>query len=246
MNRVAESRCLNCATSMLVDQHFCGACGQRVIRGRLTLREIGHDVMHALTHADRSIFVLIGALITRPGKVAREYVDGRRKRYFGPFAFLVIAVGVASFLTYVMGLQWFEAVPQGGARTFLSRHFNLVVLIQAPLLAIGCKLLFFGARMHFAEHMVLAAYTSGMRALALGLIETPLRAFFVAQHSDRWITLVYFIVWFGYFGHAAAQFYGGNKLWAGFRAALAALLSVVLTSALIYLFIYLMARFGGS
>jgi hypothetical protein len=246
MNTVSAASCLNCAAPLGPAQKYCGSCGQRVIEGRLTLAEIGHDVMHALTHADRSIFKLIAALIIRPGKVAREYIDGRRKSYFGPFAFLVIMVGVASFLTYLMGLQWFTSVPSGGARAFLARHFNLVILIQAPLLALGCQLLFFRSRLNFSEHLVLASYASGLRALFLGIVETPMRVALGGPQTDNWITLAYFAVWFSYFGYATAQFYGGNPWWAAFRGMLSALISVFLTSMIIFVFIYLMARFGGS
>jgi hypothetical protein len=246
MNTLSATSCLNCATPLAPGQKYCGACGQRVIEGRLTLHEIGHDVMHALTHADRSIFKLIGALLVRPGQVAREYVDGRRKSYFGPFAFLVIMVGVASFLTYLMGLQWFTSVPSSGARAFLSRHFNLVILIQAPLLALGCQLLFMSNRLNFSEHLVLTAYASGLRALFLGIIETPMRVAIGGPATDHWITLAYFAVWFSYFAYAAVQFYGGNRWWTAFRAVLSALLSVFLTSMIIFVFIFLMAEFGGS
>jgi hypothetical protein len=59
------------------------------------MREISLDFLHALAHMDHSVFSLVRVLFIRPGYVAREYVDGKRKRYFGPFAFLVIVVGLS-------------------------------------------------------------------------------------------------------------------------------------------------------
>jgi hypothetical protein len=238
--------CLNCAATMAPDQRYCGACGQRVIHGRLTFAEIGHDFFHALTHADRSIFALIASLLLRPGHVARDYIEGRRKRHFGPFAFVVISVGVATFLSYVAGLQWFAEIPNETARSILTRHFNLVILVQMPLLAVACQLLFYNEKLHFAEHLVLAAYATGMRALFLAFIGTPLRYLFGDGDSGNWAAAVHFGVWFSYFGFAASQFYHGNRWWSAARAAFGALLTVVFTSIMIWFLLVLLAGNGVS
>ena len=62
--------CRNCETAMEPSQRFCGACGQRAVAARLTMRDIGHDLLHAITHADHSIFALLKSLVLRPGRVA--------------------------------------------------------------------------------------------------------------------------------------------------------------------------------
>ena len=49
-----------------------------MITGRLHLHDIGHALVHAVTHADHSIFSLIKDLALHPGRVAREYVEGKR------------------------------------------------------------------------------------------------------------------------------------------------------------------------
>jgi hypothetical protein len=216
-----------------------------VVKGRLTIREIGHDLIHAFTHADRSIFALIGGLLVRPGRVARDYVEGRRKRYFGPFAFLIISVGVASFATYVVGVEWFSPVPNETARAILGRHLNMVILVQVPLIATFCMAFFRGAKLNFSEHLVLAAYASGVRALLLALVEVPLHYITGIPTSNPAMVVPYFVVWLGYFSFAAVQFYGGRPWWVAVRAVLAALLAQFVTTMLIFVFIYLLYRFGG-
>jgi hypothetical protein len=231
--------CLNCGTSLASGQKFCGACGQRTnVSAQLTLRDIGHDLAHAITHADHSIFALVRALLTRPGHVARDYVEGRRKRHFGPFAFLVITVGLASAVILLSGVEWFSPYGHGEAGGILQRHINLVILLQAPLLAAFCAFLFARERRHFAEHLVLAAYASGYRALFLALVETPVLALTGADTANPWLASVYFGIWFAYFAFAASQFYRGNRLWAGAKAIVAALLSQAVTIGLIMAFLY--------
>lgn len=235
----APATCLNCGGALAAGQSFCGTCGQRTnVRPRLTMREIGHDLVHAITHADHSIFALVRALLTRPGNVAREFVEGRRKRYFGPFAFLVITVGLASAVILVSGVKWFSPFRHEASGDLLQRHINLVILLQAPLLTAFCAAFFFRARRSFAEHLVLVAYTSGFRALFLALVETPLIALTGANTADPWLASGYFGLWFAYFTLAATQFYDGNRIWIAIKAISAAILSQVVAIALIMVFLY--------
>src|SRR5688572_1261813 len=98
--------CRNCGAALAPSQKFCSACGQRAdIQPRLTMREISHDIVHAITHADHSIFALVRALVTRPGHVAREYIAGQRKRHFGPWVFLLITVSLASAVILMTDVQ---------------------------------------------------------------------------------------------------------------------------------------------
>lgn len=237
--------CRNCGTAFAGGQNFCGACGQRTnIAPKLTLREIGHDLLHAITHADHSIFALIRALLTRPGLVAQEYVDGRRKRHFGPFAFLVISVGLASAVILLTGVQWFSPFEHGAADDIMQRHVNLVILLQAPLLAAFCAMFFPGQGRGFAEHLVLAAYASGLRALFIALVETPLLAITQADTTNPWLTGGIFAIWFAYFGFAASQFYTGRKAWSAAKGVFAAALSQAVTIALIMALLYLMSHWS--
>ena len=177
--------CRNCAATLAPGQKFCWACSQRAdIQPRLTMREISHDVVHAITSADRGIFSLVRGLAKRPGHVAREYIAGQRKRHFGPWAFLLITVSLASAVILMTDVQWFGPHPRSPATDLLQRHINFVFLLQLPLLAAFCALLFRRERLNYAEHLVLAAYASGFRQLYLALIETPLLALTGANTAD--------------------------------------------------------------
>ena len=232
--------CLNCDAALTAGQSFCGSCGQKATSHRLTMHEIGHDLLHAFVHVDRSIVSLVRQLAARPGSVARDYVQGRRARYFGPFAFLVIVVGLATGLMTLAGFRSVIDLSDRGAvvTDFLQRHLNLVILLQVPLLAAVCGLFFPKAEANFAERLVLVAYTSSLRALVSTLVLLPIWYFLRA--SDRataWIAIPFVIVWLVYFGVAAAQFYPGDRRVLFAKGVLAAALSqaliqVILPSAL--------------
>jgi hypothetical protein len=240
----AVSSCANCDAPLISGQGYCGTCGQRTGRGRLTMRDIGHDVLHAITHADHSIFALVKALALRPGHVARAYVDGRRKRYFGPFAFLVIMVGLASFVIAIAGIEWFRPITDSRAAGFLQRHINLVILMQMPVLAAWCTLFFWSERLHYAEHLVLAAYTTGLRMLFLALVATPVMYFTRQDSAAPVVAILYYGLWLTYFAFAAVQFYRGKTWWIACRAILAGILGQVATTFIILGIIVLFARFN--
>lgn len=240
------SQCLNCESPLADAQRFCGQCGQKTGRERLTIGQISHDFIHAMTHVDHSIFALIKSLAYRPGHVAREYIEGRRKKYFGPFAFLVITVGLASFAVVLSGAQFFSPIPDNDIANFLQQHINLVILAQIPLLAAVCALLFRGSRLHYAEHLVLVAYTSGFRVLFLALVAVPVFHFARLAPISRTTAPVYLGLWLIYFSVAAVQFYRGRVFWTVARAVVGGVLAQVIAMTVVAICVWVYAQFAYS
>ena len=87
--------CKNCGNQFEVN--FCNVCGQKPAH-RLDVKHVLHETIHVFTHADKGIFAFIPNILTRPGIMALEYVQGKRKKYFNPFQYLLLIVGVVVFL----------------------------------------------------------------------------------------------------------------------------------------------------
>ena len=222
----APAHCLNCDAPLTPTQAYCSVCGQKADTHRLTLHDIGHAVMHVFTHADHSVFALVRDLAIKPGRVARDYVDGKRRKYFNPFTFVLVVVGVASL---VLAATKFVDFNQGSAANpvgnFLQRNLNLVIFMQLPLLSLYSMAFFRAEKLHFAEHLALASYTSGFRSLFFMLVVAP---FWVLTHWNYPATLgTYLAAWVLYFGVACAQFHGGNRWWCGLKGVLVAALAQV-------------------
>lgn len=86
--------CLNCNAPLTTTQKFCGECGQKTALKRVNLHDVFHDAIHYFTHADKGIFTLLISLIKQPGLVAKEYVEGKRKKHFPPLNFFLIVAAV--------------------------------------------------------------------------------------------------------------------------------------------------------
>ncbi len=85
----AEAACLNCGT-VLIGSH-CHACGQAAHVHR-TLGAFFHDLLHGVFHFEGKIWRTIPLLVWKPGKLTREYIDGRRASYVSPIALFLFCV----------------------------------------------------------------------------------------------------------------------------------------------------------
>src|ERR1700675_651498 len=121
----SSEACANCKAAIMRGQNYCPICGQKTPTTRLSLHEIGTEFVHALAHVDRSALSLIWQLLIRPGVVARDYVAGKRKRYFGPFAFLVVTVAFTSAVIAISGFQAVTTDAPNGLASFLQHSANL-------------------------------------------------------------------------------------------------------------------------
>lgn len=136
MHSVAEAAgtCLNCGQALPAGE-YCPHCGQRHPH-RLTLGHVLHEVVHVFTHADNTIVGFVPQVLLRPGYVVADYLAGRRKRYFNPFQFLLLAVGLVTVLA--TRLHYYDEVGTGVKRRMMGRVPEVVLgRVDAYFEAIG-------------------------------------------------------------------------------------------------------------
>ncbi|HEX4958146.1 MAG TPA: DUF3667 domain-containing protein [Lacibacter sp.] len=233
--------CLNCQAILKPHQKFCDQCGQKADTHRLSLSHIWHDLIHAFTHADKGFLHLIWQLAVNPGKVARAYINGQRKKYFNPFHFLILVVGVASLVlisTSFVNFSGNARIPANPVSAFLNKHVNLIILLNVPILALWNQLLFRKSHTNFAENLVLAAYASGERSVFFTLMVAPLWMFLHRFYYP--ILFIYIFSWFCYYGWACSGFFTGKRtvhFLKGFLVAvLTQLVTIVLVSGSIWIY----------
>ena len=90
-----ERACLNCGTA-LVGSH-CHGCGQAA-HVHKTISAFFHDLLHGVFHFEGKIWRTVPLLAFKPGRLTREYIDGRRASYVSPIALFLFAV----FLTFAV------------------------------------------------------------------------------------------------------------------------------------------------
>jgi hypothetical protein len=84
-----HGNCANCQTPLTGS--FCHACGQRAHVHR-SLLHLGEEVLHGLLHFDAKAWRTLPLLVAKPGKLTREYIDGKRTRFVSPLALFLFMV----------------------------------------------------------------------------------------------------------------------------------------------------------
>jgi hypothetical protein len=87
--------CSNCGESL--SGEYCAACGQRHEPHIHSMAHFAGEAFESITHADSRLWRTLGFLLVKPGRLTREFFDGRRAAYLPPFR-LYLVISVAFFL----------------------------------------------------------------------------------------------------------------------------------------------------
>jgi hypothetical protein len=82
-----EKICLNCNAEL--HGRYCHVCGQENIEPKETVWSLISHFFYDITHFDGKFFSTSKFLITRPGFLPKEYIEGRRARYLHPIRMYV-------------------------------------------------------------------------------------------------------------------------------------------------------------
>jgi hypothetical protein len=241
--------CKNCGSP--VAENFCPKCGQKADTHRFTVRHIFHNFFHSFTHVDSGLLYLIKELFIRPGTVIREYIEGRRKKYFNPFQYLVLSIAAMVFVmvkfnlgTLILGNVHITGdkalVFQAQFTSFLYQYINIFQFITLPILSGYSYLFFRKSGFNYAENLVLNTFLSAQRHLLFILVIPFLLIF---PDSAKQVNSFYLAIWMIYMIWTYISFFKPkSKVWAGIKTFIVSTLffitNALLLLAIFYLFFY--------
>lgn len=103
-NKVAvikDPNCLNCGFPFTREERFCPECGQKNKGKKITFKSFIQEIFAGFFSWDAKFWKTIIPLLISPGKVSKDYIEGKRARYTNPFRFY-LTVSILFFL--VLGL----------------------------------------------------------------------------------------------------------------------------------------------
>lgn len=103
-----RTTCSDCGAA--VSGNFCAACGQPTHVHR-KLSHLGEELLHGVMHFDGRIWRTLPLLVFNPGRLTREWIEGRRTRYVSPLAAFLFTVFLMFFVFSVLGAGLVSQAP---------------------------------------------------------------------------------------------------------------------------------------
>ncbi|PRX57553.1 DUF3667 domain-containing protein [Flagellimonas meridianipacifica] len=207
--------CKNCGER--AEGSFCKVCGQRTSIGRVTFKETFHDFTNILFSIGAPLPVTLGKLISNPGFLFREYLAGKRKKYYKPISFFVLFTLTYLFIKWVIQFEDYMEVavvsnlPRidlelfSRAREYMFENIKSMALILVFTMAIFLKL-FFRKQYTLAEYVAISFYLNGFYSLL-----ATLNLVFI-KYANPAVQYLALMVMCAYFVYAIVSFFQKQKL----------------------------------
>lgn len=175
--------CKNCHTSLRSDFSFCPTCGGKVIRKRLTLKNVWEDLSVQVFNLDNTLLKTFRHLFAKPEAVINGYILGTRKKYMNPISYFAIAITLVGVLFYVLRKVYHVDLLRGTISNnsetpnldFVFDYQGLITYLIVPAYALMTWFLFFDKKkLNYTEHVVANAYITGQVSFVQVIISLPL------------------------------------------------------------------------
>lgn len=100
--KIENEACLNCGQPFTGCEKFCSYCGQKNASKKLNLNTFISNVFSGFFSYDSRFWTTFIPLLTKPGKVSKDYIEGKRARFVNPFQ-LYLNVSIIFFL--ILGIS---------------------------------------------------------------------------------------------------------------------------------------------
>ncbi len=97
-------KCKNCHVPLDISDRFCPNCGQANSTKKLSFDDFFSEFFSGVLAYDSRFQRTLRVLLFKPGKISRDYVDGKRVRYANPFRFYLSA-SIIFFLLFNYSLD---------------------------------------------------------------------------------------------------------------------------------------------
>jgi len=106
MTTPSNDACANCGAALRGE--YCAACGQkRFVDADRRFGNVVRQFLVAATDLDGRFWGTIGALLFQPGRLSRDYIEGRRARWMSPMAVFLLV----NLVYFISALQSDFATP---------------------------------------------------------------------------------------------------------------------------------------
>ncbi|MEH6536323.1 MAG: DUF3667 domain-containing protein [Psychroserpens sp.] len=216
--------CKNCNTSLKETINFCPLCGAKLIRNRLTLKNIWSEINEQFISIDNKFFKTFIHLFTKPELVINGFIDGTRKKYINVIQYFAISLTLVGIQVFLMNtffsedmataLDFFKPLEEASktkGNTFstyplgsfeeINRYQSIIYIITVPLYTLATWLVYLvikpKKRYNFTEHLVLNLYYNAQVVIITAVVSILFLCFgFNYLLISSFVTLLIFIYFF--------------------------------------------------
>ncbi len=139
-NRHVVQTCKNCGKE--APEAYCAYCGQSTKTTLPSLIELLTDGLAAVFSYDGRLWNTLRLLITRPGGLTKEYLDGRRQPYLSPLQLFIWLQAI----TFLVHRLWIDS---GN-----TDRINHLVLVLGALFWIALSIVYLDRREPVIKHLL--------------------------------------------------------------------------------------------
>lgn len=163
--------CKNCLYVQPDDFDYCPECGAKVIRNRLTFKNLWNDAVRRYFDIDNTVLKSFVHLITQPEVVIDGYIHGVRKKYINPisyFAFALTLAGLQVFLIQKLfpnAYDYSSLAAEGqeefmrDSMDFIKEYTSVINMLFIPVYALMARIVFLrNKKYNYTELLVVFLY----------------------------------------------------------------------------------------
>ncbi|MGB5238243.1 MAG: DUF3667 domain-containing protein [Flavobacteriaceae bacterium] len=240
---LTQMRCKNCGKE--TTSTYCAHCGQRSSVHQITFKETFHDLADNLFSISAPLPKTLRYLVSNPGRLLREYLQGKRKSYYKPISFFILTTVFYIFVRWAIDfdiqgkvISTDEAIEQMGqanivkAQGFMFQNINNLLFFFVFSLSSMLKV-FFYKKYTLSEYIAVAFYLVGFYSLL-----TTTNIFFI-KFFNLQIQFLAILAMLGYFVYAMIRFFQKRPFVVAFKSVLAYFFAYLLYGFLAFGFSYL-------
>ncbi|WP_353780216.1 DUF3667 domain-containing protein [Winogradskyella sp. 3972H.M.0a.05] len=177
--------CKNCSFQLSDHSDYCNKCGAKVIRNRLTLKNLFEHVSETFFNYDNKLLRTFVDLFKKPEAVIGGYINGIRKRYVNVISYFALAITLSGLQILIIqkfqtDLTLYDTTTEVGLRQqamfdktykFMNDYQSLVMMLYIPLYALMAKIVFFRVKtFNYTELLVIFLYAQAQFSICIALI----------------------------------------------------------------------------
>lgn len=207
--------CINCSSELANNQKFCSECGGKVIRKRITFKNIFEEILDKFFNIDNKLFQTFITLFKQPQTVIEGYIGGMRTKYFNPISYFGFSITLAGLYFYLVQkglIDYNELINFSSGNQvdmnqemtqkinkFTLEYSNIMTILFIPIYVLFSKLLFSKCKdYNWAEHYVIVLYLFSQASIFSSII------LLVSAFNTKlllFITSISFFLQFFYFAY---------------------------------------------